>query len=99
MSDLKTMSDVREAHKACGRFFFSRDTMRHWKSRVESQLYTGPGGQYFVTSEQFEDHGPRKFSVRSVKDSGCTIRTVGDFHTMLHKDDARDAAKKLAKGK
>jgi hypothetical protein len=44
----KTIAELKAANKAAGMHFFDRDTMRFWKSRIETQLFAN---QCFVTSE------------------------------------------------
>ena len=75
--------------------FFDKGTMSFFKSHIESGIYrTGPRTGYFVTSEQFEDE-PRQYTVRAYKpEDGVT--TVGEFYGMATRDEARDAADKLA---
>lgn len=84
-----TISDVRAANKAIGHHWFSRDTMRFFKTRIESTLYKNGT---FITSEQ-PPHGPRVYSVRRAMADG-SIDTVGDFCGYRHKEDAREAARR-----
>ena len=81
----KTMAQLRKAHMG---YFFSKDTMAFFKSRVESKLYNGT---YFITSEQFEDEA-REFTVRKWIDN-ADIETVGERHASL--DDAKNAINEL----
>lgn len=81
----KTMSDVRAANKANGNYFFSRDSMRFFKSKIESGLYNG---KYFITSEQFDYNSPRLYTVRSVN-LDASINTIGDFQQYKTKSHAR----------
>jgi hypothetical protein len=69
----KSMSEIRAANAAAGHYFFSRDTMRAFESKIEGGPY---GGRFFVTSEQ-PPHGPRVFTVREALANG-RIRTVGE---------------------
>ena len=75
-----TMAEVKKANKEIGHFFFSKDTMRFFDSRVESVLYKN---QCFVTSEKacFEDY-TRVYTVRQVESDG-EINTISDkFRTV-----------------
>ena len=75
--------------------FFDKGTMSFFKSHVESGIYrTGPRTGYFVTSEQFEDE-PRQYTVRRYGPE-LGIVTVDEFYGMATRDEARDAADKLA---
>lgn len=91
----QTVADVRAANKAAGRYFFERATMRFFQSRIESTLY---GGRYFITSEQCPGVGhARLYSVREALPDG-EIGTVGEFQQYRHIEDAREAARRLARG-
>lgn len=69
-----TMAQVKEANKANGQYFFSRDTMRFFASKVESKLYYTT--QCFITSEKkcFDDY-TRVYSVRQVG-TNADIKTL-----------------------
>ena len=78
------INQVKRANKELGHHWFSRDTMRFFKSRVGTRVYKG---KYFISSEQFEcfgssGHGyhiePRKYTVRIANEDG-SIDTVGEF--------------------
>lgn len=90
----KTIAELRAANKRKGGFFFSRDTMRFFGSKIESGLYAG---KYFITSEWSNfTRTERKYSVREVTgDAG--IMTVGGYGSFRTKDAARDAARELAR--
>ena len=92
-SPFKTISDLRAANEAAGMCFFSRETMRFWKSRLESSLI---GGRYFITSEnEFALDGrtpERIYCVRRANDD-ATIKTIKSH--IRHKDDARDLIREL----
>lgn len=45
--------ELRDLVTRSGSHFFDRDTMRWFKSRLED-VYAGPDGWYFVTSEKHE---------------------------------------------
>lgn len=86
-----TIADVRSANKNAGLHFFNADTMRFFRSRVESQLI---GGRLFVTSEQAPD-APRRYTVRLAGDDG-DIHSVGDFQEHATYKAALYAAKHYA---
>lgn len=74
--------------------WFSPDTMRFFRSRLERTAYVGPGGVFFVTSEQFSDESPRLYSVRVWR--GSKIDTTGEFQGYRSLEAAREAAKAAA---
>lgn len=71
----KNMKQVMKANKDIGHHWFSKDTMRFFNSRVESELIEG---KYFITSEDNFNRDARLYSVRIVNKDG-TIDTVGEF--------------------
>lgn len=81
----KSIHEVRVANKSSGYFFFSRNTMRFFDSRIESKLYHG---RFFITSEQL--HGslgsnPRKYTIRYAKDDGGITPVRGnEFKSINH---------------
>lgn len=75
-----TVDDIKTACAMNGSHFFDRDTMRFFRSRVLGDVYQGPGGIYFVTSEKYGDASPRKYTVRCfLPGDNCRIATVGPF--------------------
>ena len=68
--------------RAAGSHFFDRGTMKFFRSRVLPTVYTGPGGVYFVTSEQFNDTSARRFTVRAFDPAKADINTLGEFNEM-----------------
>lgn len=87
-----TMADVKRANKAAGQFWFSPDTMRFFRGRIESELVAG---RWFVSSEQYDDESPRLYTVREVQPD-ASIETIGDFQGYRTKAAARKAIDKLA---
>lgn len=85
------MADVMRINKEKGQYFFTPDTMRFFKSKVESKLYKD---KYFITSEQAPDM-PRKYSVRKFDKKTGDISTVGEFQAYGSKESAKEALKKL----
>lgn len=91
---LISMQDIQRKHTG---HWFSRSAMRFFHSRVGEYGYQGPGGVYFVSSEQFNAQSPRLYSVRRQKADG-SIETVGDFQAFKSRSGAHAAAKRYAKG-
>ena len=85
---IKTIAELKAANKANGGHWFDADTMRFFKSRIESRIIAG---NRFVTSEQ-PPSGPRMYSVRFFREDG-SVGTVGEFCRYLTKEDAIEAAK------
>lgn len=85
---------IQAAMKADGSHWWDKDTMKFFATRIESEVFSGPGGIYFVTSEQ-PPHGPRMCSVRQFDPVQRKIKTVGEFCSMS-KADAKKQARKLA---
>lgn len=87
-----TVNTIKDAMRAAGSHWFDPDTMRYFRCRVLEEVYQGPGGIYFVTSEK-GPHGPRAYSVRQFTVNKPSIDTVGEFNGM-----SRAAAIRMAKG-
>lgn len=108
-STVHTVADIRAIADHAGSFFFSRDTMRFFNSRLLEGVYHScdskavPGAVfYFVTSEAYGDD-PRHYTVRravlgSQRDDrpAIDIATVGEHHATPA--EARRAARELASG-
>ena len=88
----KTISEVKEANEAAGQFWFSKHTMRFFKTRIVTGIIKG---RYFVTAET-NPSGVERFSARIVEDD-ASISTIGKFHSFDDIDDAKAAIKAHAK--
>ena len=90
-----TIDQIKDANTAAGQYFFNADTMRFFRSRVESPVY---GGRYFITSEQFvESLGKahkRTYTVRYAEDDGH-ITNETEFSSLLSYRDAEKEIEKL----
>ena len=90
-----TMADVKRANieyhrrRGDGFSFFDKDTSRFFGPEKFHGPYAGPGGIFFVTASK------RGVTVRRVRPTGDIDSPIGDFR---HVEDARDAAKAMAKG-
>ena len=82
-SDFYTTEDIIRRHSG---YFFSKDTMRFFRSRVLWQVFAGTKEVYFVTSEQFQSstgyRAPRKYTVRAYNPETDDIRTVQPFNDL-----------------
>ena len=104
-----TTADLRAIANHAGNFFFSRDIMRFFNSRLLGGVYPANGHEategavfYFVTSEAYEDD-PRHYTVRRAvlgiqRDDrpAINIATVGGHHATPA--EARRAARELVAG-
>ena len=89
------IGEIRETYDpGPGRHWFDRQTMRFFKTRLGRRGYRGPGGTYFVTSEQ-GPRMPRLYSVRRLVGPG-RIETVGEFCGYRTSAAATRAAKRAA---
>jgi hypothetical protein len=81
--DFTSIEDVIRYHRG---HYFSKGTMRFFRSRVCSQVFPGETEVYFVTSEQFVGSNgvaaPRKFTVRAFNPETDDIRTVQPFNEL-----------------
>ncbi len=94
------IGEVQEIAKGWGSHFFDKDTLRFFNSKVHLKVFEGPGGVYFVTSEQapaFQGHRPpRGYTVRRLDIEEEDIETVGEFNTLTTLDRAYEIAKERA---
>ena len=91
-----TISDIREASIRAGSHWFDRSTLRFFRSRMLPEVYNGPGGIFFISSEQYSDETARLYTVRQFHPKDADITTVGDFNK-LSKYQARKLAAECAK--
>ena len=106
------MSIVRDEYGSGeGRHWFDKSSMRFFRSQLPRNAYRGPGGIFFVSSEQFIGSNgaqPRRYTVRQfIKETFVTqdeykqnssrvdIKTIGEFN-VASRDEATRAAKLYA---
>jgi hypothetical protein len=70
-----TITEIKNASKENGGFFFDKGTMKFFNSRIGKKVYYG---KYFITSERYDDSCPRKYTVRICNDDG-SIDSVSTF--------------------
>jgi hypothetical protein len=87
-----SISELKDLASAAGSHFFDRGSMKFFRSRIVPIIYAGLGGVYFVTSEQFDDHSTRRYTVRRYDPATADIRMVGEFN-----ESTREAAMTLAR--
>jgi hypothetical protein len=91
----KTISEIKDRNAEIGNHWFERGTMKFFRSRIAPGIYPLPDGALFITSEQFDENSPRKYTIRHAYENGH-IDTVGKFQAYGFLEDARDAAKEMA---
>ena len=69
------MGDVKSINEKKGFYFFSKDSMKFFNSRIGSTLY---GDKFFVTSEKYSTE-PRKYTIRVFDETTGNIGTVSEF--------------------
>ena len=75
-----TIEAIKQKNRNIGHCFFSKSTMKFFKSIIHDAIYKG---KYFITSER-EPRGDRRFTVRVVNESG-SISRVSDFGDFKYK--------------
>lgn len=74
-----TIREIKRHNADNGYFFFERDTMRFFRSRIAPGVYHAEGNaNLFITSEQFSSDALRRYTIRQIADDG-DIHTVGEF--------------------
>lgn len=90
------IDDIKSAAKVRGSHWFDKDTLRFFAGRVLPTLYKGPGGIFFVSSEQYRGTNgysqPRKYTVRRFDPVEADVDTVGEFNVL-----SRSQAVRLAR--
>lgn len=89
------INDIQFEMQTAGSNWWDKGTMRMFGCRVSDQVYQGPGGIYFVTSEKTFGGDKRAYSVRQYRPSSKSIDTVGDFNS-LTRATAHKIASRLA---
>ncbi|WNO28424.1 hypothetical protein SEA_PSONYX_122 [Corynebacterium phage PSonyx] len=88
-----TTSNVRAANKLAGFYFFNRQTMKMFGSKIESALYAGT---LFITSEESWGDENRHYTIRYVVPTG-EVLTLEGASQLDSIDEARDIASTVAK--
>lgn len=92
-----TIQSIRNANAAAGGKWFSPENRRFFRSRICSRVHQGPGGVFFVSSEQLDDNSPRLYTVRQAINGGARIKTAGDFQAYASRRAAHNAAARYAR--
>ena len=92
--------DIELSNRQHGQHFFDADTKRFFSSRIGQEVYEGPGGIYFTTSERFypSEGAPsaRGYTVRKFDPATGKVDTMGEFQAYASSGGARMAAARLA---
>lgn len=91
-----SVNKIKEASRATGSYWFSPDTMRTFGTKVERTVYQGPGGIFFITSEDDFRRERRLWTVRKFNPENSDIDTAGVFQGYTSHEDAQEAARELA---
>lgn len=79
-ADIYSISDIERKAKG---YFFSKDSMRFFRSRVLYEVFASVENVYFVTSEKYTSFsgpdGERLFTVRAFNIKSRSINTIGEF--------------------
>lgn len=89
--------DIELSNRQHGQHFFDADSKRFFRSRIGQDVYEGPGGIFFTTSEQFDHKSPRLYTVRQFNPETGACKTVGEFQQYASSSGARRAAERMAK--
>lgn len=76
------IDDIKRISKEKGRYFFSKDTMRWWHSRVHSATVQDSQGMvYFTTSERpsVYDGDARRYTVRVFNPQTGSVSNASEF--------------------
>ena len=87
-----TISELKIKNAEAGYFFFSKDTMKFFDSKIESPIY---GDKYFITSEKsgFESK-ERCYTIRQIHEDG-QVSTMFSFLEFTTKKAAIQQIKKM----
>lgn len=96
---MTTIRDIKTHNKQASRFFFEPATLRFFSSRISSVVHEGPGGIFFVTSEQFDWQSPRLYTIRKYDPATGEIDSASEFQEFANISTAQRNAAKLAQGK
>lgn len=92
-----TIQSIRSTNAAAGGHWFSPGARRFFRSWIGQRVHEGPGGVFFVSSEQFDARSPRLYTVRQAVDNGKRIKTVGGFQAYASRSAAHNAAARYAR--
>jgi hypothetical protein len=83
-----SLREIRAAHKG---YWFDKDSMRFFDSKILPGVYPAEDGAYFISSERRDENQPRLYTVRFA-DSDGDIWTEGEFQGHNTLSSAKQAA-------
>jgi len=93
---------IKTANKVRGFFFFEPATLRGFSSRIMADVFEGPGGIFFVTSEKRRgfrcEDGERLYTVRRFNKATGSVDTEGEFQGFRTRKQALSRARECAFG-
>ena len=91
------INDIETEARRRGSHWFDAETLRFFGSRIHSEVYQGPGGVFFVSSEKSgSGDAPRAFSVRQWFPASADVDTYGEVCSHSSRSTAHTAARTLA---
>lgn len=92
MMVLQTFKQIETANRKIGQNFFSKEAMRFFGTKIESQIFFTDTVSYFITSEQDPAgkawFGNRRYTIRIAYPDG-NVDTLGNFGQYFDYDEAR----------
>ncbi len=79
MNHYKSIAELKAKNESIGMNWFSTETMTFFNSRVEGDLHDG---DFFISSEQYDDESPRQYKVRQGTKTGH-IATLTEWLSSL----------------
>jgi len=77
------MAAIKQVNWEAGGHWFDRSNMKSFRSRILPKVYNGPGGVFFVSSEDSGfDAAGRRFTVRQFDPKNASIDTFGPFNKL-----------------
>lgn len=91
--DFTSTEDIKRNHRG---YWFSKDTMKFFQSRIGQNVYYGKDLLFFVSSERQNYDTPRLYTVRAYDPKHDRVQTVGEFQGYKTSGGANGAAERLA---
>ena len=96
LTNCYSIDDVKRLHT---KYFFSKDSMRFFNSRLVNEVYPSNHGKvYFITSEKYDYKSPRLFTLRAIEVTTGNIDIIGEFQAYTSKSTAETMALNYAAG-
>ncbi len=92
-----SIEEIIETNKRAYMHFFEPATLRFFNSRVGSDVFSGPGGIFFITSERFNRESRRMYTVRQFDPCTGDVSTVKGFQKFLSRNAALRTAESISK--